>query len=213
MKKIDRELKAVKFKAFGKVKFKKKENKKLEMLLKEKDILVKERKQEDDDSDNKIKELDEKICTEIQTKQLEEREKKLENLKTTKEKKGSAAAVFKLKESIIGKKKSSNEANVVLDPVTKIPVMKRLDITRVCVDYCQKLLKNREPKEEFRKDLETKKRVHNLRMKKNYDNDPEFSREMFQEMIQRVKTKGGNKYDFVLKAGYSLFNALFKFSR
>ena len=48
-------------------------------------------------------------------------------------------------------------------------------------------------------------------MKEKHNNDdPEFNYAMFQKVIERVKTKGGKKYEFVLKAGQSLFNALFR---
>ena len=52
--------------------------------------------------------------------------------------------------------------------------------------------------------------VHEVRTKEVNDNDPVFTHEMFNETLRLIRKKGGNKYDFVLKAGHSLLNALFK---
>ena len=88
--------------------------------------------------------------------------------------------------------------------------MKPSEIMEVCANYCQNLLKNREPKQEYKLDLEMKKIIHNVRMAERHDDDLEFTHEKFNEMIKRIRTRCGNKYDFILKAGDSLFNALFK---
>ena len=47
-------------------------------------------------------------------------------------------------------------------------------------------------------------------MKERTENDPEFTRELFVETLQELKKKGGGKYKFILRAGNSLLNAMFK---
>ena len=47
-------------------------------------------------------------------------------------------------------------------------------------------------------------------MKERTEKDPELTRAMFLETLQELKKKGGGKYNFILRAGNSLLNALFK---
>ena len=42
------------------------------------------------------------------------------------------------------------------------------------------------------------------------ENDLEFTKKMFNESLKVLRMKGRNKYDFILKGGNSLLEALFK---
>ena len=68
--------------------------------------------------------------------------------------KGRSAVVFKLKERVVGEKKSGQEATVMIDPTTNEEVNTPEGIKRVSIDYCQNLLTNRDPKPEYSEDLE-----------------------------------------------------------
>ena len=68
---------------------------------------------------------------------------------------------------------------------------------------------NKEPKEEYKVDLEWKRKVHNVRMAERLYEEKEFSRQMFKETLEQLKKKG-DKFKFILKAGKSLHEALFK---
>ena len=83
--------------------------------------MVKSCKSKDTNIKEQIEEIDKNICQEVQSLHKMNRDRELESLLTTKKNKGSAAAVFKIKESIVSKKKRGSEPNVVLDPVTKLP--------------------------------------------------------------------------------------------
>ena len=72
------------------------------------------------------------------------------------EKKGNAAVVFRLKEKICGKKKSNIEPTAILHPSKKDQVTDKKEITKICGDYCENLLKKKEPKEDFKLYLELK---------------------------------------------------------
>ena len=118
--------------------------------------------------------------------------------------------MFALKEKVVAKKKEPEEPCIVNDPSTNAPVFKPSQIIKTCADYCQNLLKRDEPKEDFVMDLEWKRRVHDVRMKEVLDDDLKLTKDMFNEALKLVKKKGGHKYDFILKAGNSLLEALFK---
>ena len=154
MKDIERELNAVKFIAFGKVKVKenRKNNDNFEKLLAKKSELM----QKTDNNANRTQELemlDEQLCKELQVKQKVEVEKELNKLYELKTKKGKSAAIFELKEKIVGQRKIPEEPCAVIDPVTRKYVFEPKKIIKVCADYCQNLLKNDKPKDDFVEDL------------------------------------------------------------
>ena len=211
MNKIEKELNAVKYKSFGKVKMKKKKkDERIEELLAEKSNALSKYSEDPIDVDERIKHIDKEIAYELKTKQMREVENEIDNLNKIKEAKGTAATVSTIKESIIGKKKDSDEPCVVIDPKTNKLVFKPSEILKVCADYVKNLLTNREPREGFEKDLQWKHRVHDVRMKEHVEGDVEFSTEMLDKTLEELKRKGGGKYDFILKGGKSLKNALFK---
>ena len=212
MKKIDKELTSIKFRAFGKVKVKKRntdEDDSLEELLKEKEYFVK-RKTKDNQKENEIDEVDLKISKALQVKQNVKLNNEFGRLSTKMKSKGKAAVVFDMKDSIFGGKKTSDEPSMIIDPKSKKPVFKPSEIVEISADYCQNLLKNKNPKEEFEDDLYWKHQVHKVRMEETIDTDMSFSREMFDETLDSLRKKTGNKYEFIIKAGQSLKDAIYK---
>ena len=89
-------------------------------------------------------------------------------------KKGRSALIFNLKEKVVGAKKVGQEATVLIDPVSKEEVNTPSEIKRVSIEYCQNLLTNRDPKEEFIEDLDLKKMIHNVRMEEDIEDDIQF---------------------------------------
>ena len=98
-----------------------------------------------------------------------------EKLHEMKGKKGKAAVVFNLKESILGKKKSSEEPSVVLNPKTKKYVFNPSEIVKVSADYCESLLTNNKPKEDYVEDMDWKRLVHEVRMEDEDEEPLKFS--------------------------------------
>ena len=102
----------------------------------------------------------------------------MEKIERIKGRKGCAAAVSNVKDSIVGKKKDVEEPCAILDPATNKLVFKPFEIVRVSAEYVKKLLTNRDPRDGFEEDILWKKRVHDVRMREHVDNDIEFSVEM-----------------------------------
>ena len=140
-------------------------------------------------------------------------DKQLNEIIKVKNMKGEAAAVFAIKEKVVGSKKDNDGPAVVRDPKTNKLIFNPVGILKASVDYCEQLLTNRLPKENFEVNTKWKQRVHNVRMKETFENDVEFTEEMFYESLNILKKKKGNKYKFVLNGGKSLHAALIKLFR
>ena len=189
MKGIEKEMNNIKYKAFGKVKIKKRKEKdgKLEMLLVKKEKVLTGKAS--DSIRAEVEEIDEEIAHELKIRQRSEIEKELAELKRLKETKGSAAAIFSLKGKIVGKKKESDEPSAVINPKTGKLTFNPSEIVKISADYCKESLTNREPREGYEQDMEWKRMVHEARMKETNPNDAELSLEMFQKTKEALQKK------------------------
>merc|ERR1711954_231901 len=97
MKSLEKELESIRYKSFGKVKYRDgmKSDKRLDQLYVKKEACV---RQED------MAMIDDEIVIELKRARKENLEKKVNNLLDTKRNKGTCAAVFRLKEDVVGKK-------------------------------------------------------------------------------------------------------------
>ena len=158
----------------------------------------------------KINELDKKLVIEIEKSRKEILEKELEDLRKIKNKKGKSAAIFKLKEKVVGAKKIQQEATILIDPETKNEINTVAEIKSVSLKYCKDLLTNRAPRDDFKEVLENKSNLHEIRMNELIpEEEVELTPSMFDDALARLKEKHPGKYDFILKGGDSLKRALY----
>ena len=110
MNQLTRRMEKIKFKAFGKVK------RRFKTLENDKDLikLYEQKANENVDQEKVDKDINNKILE----YQMKDYEKKLYNLNKLKTEKGKSAAVFKLKNKIVGTKKVSQEEVPMKDPIT-----------------------------------------------------------------------------------------------
>ena len=205
MEKIEKEMKKVKFKAFGKVSVRNdlRTSKDLKYLQKQKLSL-------NTDSDNhEIMKIDEEIAKRLLSNQTQRLEKEITDIKNTKARKGKSAAIFKLKDKIIGSKKSAQEAIVMKDPETSEELLSNKELKEASLKYCVQLLTNRAPKEGYVNGLDLIDRVHEARMNERIENDVEFSEVIFEKSLKDLKVKKKEKYEFILNGGKDLKSALF----
>ena len=73
----------------------------------------------------------------------------MEYLKNIKKEKGKSAAIFKLKEKVLGSRKEGWEGLSMNHPETGDMICDPEELKKASVDYLSTLLKNRDPKEEF----------------------------------------------------------------
>ena len=119
MKKVSKELDKCKFVGFGKVSVKDTPlvNKEIDDLFKKKSLLM--QKEESQETNVKVKNIENEIATKLVTTQREKLEKEISALKDMKNKKGKSAVVFNLKGKVLGSKKSQPEPAVIKDPATE----------------------------------------------------------------------------------------------
>ena len=210
MNKISKELNRIKHVSFGKVKLsrKPKENKLLEQLQMDK-IKCYEEINDESERDEKVDIIDKEIAANLLTQQRINFEKEIQSMKELRMKKGRSAAIFGLKNKVVGPKKTEQEATTLIDPVTKKEVNTPEEIKRVSIQYCQTLLTNREPKPDFIEDLKMKDILHFVRMEEVLENDVKFTQELFDNSLKLLRKKSGGKYDFIVKSGQSLKDALY----
>ena len=124
-------------------------------------------------------------------------------------KRGSTAAVFKLKEKLLGSKKSSPEATAIKDPISGDLITDRKEVLKVTLSYCKSLLDKKKPTDEYIEDYISKTDLHEKRMEKDDENE-EFTKDMFEKALAELAKKKSEKYKFILKSGNSYKDALMK---
>ena len=132
--------------------------------------------------------------------------KELENIKQNK---GKAAAVFSLKDKVIGKKKTPQEQVMIIDPETGKEVYTPKDIKRVSLNFVVDLLKTKKPKDKYTELVAKRKELHYERMLEVIPDDlEELPEESFHKIYESLTKKPGKKYEFITKSGSSLKAAL-----
>ena len=205
---IDKELTKIKFKTFGKVK--EKSSIKIDKEVKELESKKKELFRNNEDTEDKVRDIDSKLATTLLKKQREAFEKEMNHLRDLKGTKGNAALVFKLREKIVGTKAVVSEAVAIVDPESNIEVKTPADIRRASLQYCCELLTNRKPCEEFMEDIHMKEVIHRLRMNEEdeADDEHELTEDKFEQTYKTLFKRPGEKYKFIMRAGESLKPAL-----
>ena len=205
---IEKELESIKYACFGKVSVKMTSAKEKELLNLQKEKATLKRFNES--YERKIEDLDLNIVDALETVNKENFEREIKSLMKIKTTKGKAASIFKLKERVLGSRKTAPEPTVMHDPRTDTLVDSSQKIKKVSLQYCIDLLKTRPPKEGFDEIVERKRILHDERMQEKIEDDiDELSLEMFNEALKTVASKNGEKYKFLLRAGHSVINALF----
>ena len=201
MGELDRRLEKIKFQSFGKV------TKTFKSLTHDKELtkLYKEKDTEGCDEE-KINRL---INNKLHEKQLQTYEKKLEDLKKLKKEKGKSAAVFKLKDKIVGSKKIAQEAVSMKDPESGELIIENEKLKEASAKYVSNLLTNRIPLEEFRDEFHSMEFLHEIRMNNNSDSKSTITKNDYQNFLKQIAKKSKEKYQFILKAGQSLHDALY----
>ena len=207
---IEKELTKVKFKAFGKVSVRNEilKCKELKNLQKDKYEVIENEASEQ--RDEKIKGIEDKITEKVLENQRLRLEKELGDLKSLKDKKGRSAVIFNLKDRVVGKKKSVQEATTMKHPKTGKELTDRKEIREASLEYCVDLLTNRSPKPGFEEGVELIDRIHETRMTETVEDDIELTSTIFENSLKEIEKKNKKKYEFILNGGDDLKNALFK---
>ena len=171
------------------------------------ELYLKKRKCNDE---KELELVDSAIREQLEIARKEDLDSEIDKFRRMKNKRGTVAAVFKLKEAIVGNKKVTQEPTTLIDPVTKLEVDSVEGIKRISLEYCKNLLTNREPREGFEDIVRNKINIHNERMKEVVEgHEPDLTTEMFYSALERIQRKNPQKYSFILKNGQSFIDSLF----
>ena len=78
----------------------------------------------------------------------------LESLSNLKESKGKTAALFQLKNKVVGSRKASQEPTTIIDPDSGAVVFTPNKIKETILKYCKNLLTNRIPNKDYEEDID-----------------------------------------------------------
>ena len=106
-------------------------------------------------------------------------------------------------------KHAGSESVSMNDPVSGNMICDPEELKTASVKYLSNLLTNREPKEEYKRNLEIVKQLHEIRMSEECFTDEILTRKDFEDMIKMLKKKKSDKYKFTLNGGQSFREALF----
>ena len=209
MKTIDKVMNKTKYKCFRKVSSNsiKKEEKRVSNLQRRKIKLGVNGKCDTIEKEN----VDKELAMAMNDLNHANFEREITSLKSIWSKKGKAAAIFNLKERVLGAKKSGMETVAVLNPESGALVYSPNEIKDVSLKYCVKLLTNREPKSNFKEIIERNRLMHQERMKEEVNDDvSELCISEFQNALKKVSSTHRDKYQFILNSGSSMLKAIFK---
>ena len=134
----------------------------------------------------------------------------MKTLEEIKNSKGNSAAVFALRDIILGKKKSPQEPVVLVNPENGSKVYNPDDIKEISLKYCVNLLKKKEPVPAYANVVKGKRDIHKVRMLEMIPEDlDEMPEENFNKALKQIRNKPGNKYQFYKGAGSSLMYAIY----
>ena len=109
--------------------------------------------------------------------------------------------ILKLSERIKGPKGSSREPTAVKDPKTKETIVSTQGIKDVVLDYCTDVLRNNEPKEEFKEELKVKELILDVRFASKLGKGPMIPHESLKKNSSKIRKGKKKTYDFLIKGG------------
>ena len=190
MRKFDKIHNDIKYKAFGKV------------------TLNNNNKEHSEAENNKDEEVtEEKKAESLAKDQHNIVEEELSNIKKTKN--GKAGQVWAVRKKVIGDKKTKILPTAIIDPETNKLVVNAHRIKEVTLKYCIDTLRNNEPEDAFKNEINNKKeKVKNLL--KGTDGHFETTKDIFNFNLKKFKRSGKKNYDFLTKSGSKFQEAVFK---
>ena len=191
-KRFDKVHEHIKYKAFGKVTLRQNHKEKGKKESKGND-----KKEKEEDKANKQ--------WEEEVKRAEEEIKEIDKLRN-----GKVGKIWEVKKRIIGGKKATMQATAVINPETgKLSVSKEETI-KATLKYCKETLKNNEPENEFKEEIEKKKDIVAKYLEQK-DGQFKATKETFINMIEKFKKSRKKNYDYLTKASKGFQDAIFQF--
>ena len=127
--------------------------------------------------------------------------------------KGRLTRIFKMKQKVLGSKKTSQEPSAIRDPASGDLLVSNADIKRTTLQYCVNNLKNNAVSKNVETIQKLKEYMHQLRLVENNTEEIEIDKDEFDNLMNHFSKKDIKSYDFLLKAGESYKEAMFMLCR
>ena len=118
---------------------------------------------------------------------------------------GRITKVFRVKDMISGSKLGEQEQVSIKDSISGELLVNESEIKKASLVYCRNVLTSREPVQDFKDEVESINKLHELRMLRVEDEDD------YEKIVTRFKNKGKKSYQFLTKAGSEMHQTVFKF--
>ena len=151
---------------------------------------------------------DEEQATVLKRKESERMEEQIKMI--TSSKLGRTGQIFKMRDVVVGAKKSGPEAVAVVDSRSGELVVASSQIKKATLEYVLDTLTNNKPTEKFEELAKAKRKLHELKMKET-DGDYEVTEEIFWKVIDKLESKKKKTYEFLTKASKAFKEVFFKF--
>ena len=140
-------------------------------------------------AENKEKkfENDEKEAKALLKERADKVEKEVKEI--TESGRGRVGNIFRLSKSLYGNKKGYSEPQAVKDPESGNLIVSQKEIKSTVLEYCRKTLENNAPDDDMKEEVKVKELLHELRIKKSEDEEPDskMNEELFEQVIKKFK--------------------------
>ena len=136
--------------------------------------------------------IDDKIASQIIASQRKELVSEIEAINKVKHMKGQVAAIFDIKNKILGnKKKPEREATAVINFRTRELEVCPEKIKEISLDYISNLLDNDEPEDDVKEDVALTNTIHVVRQldRSEADTDDTINQDDIDEVFKKIKKK------------------------
>ena len=120
-------------------------------------------------------------------------------LKVKESRQGRVGQIFKMKEMIGVLKKAAVEPHAIKDPKTDKLLVANKDIKNATLAYCVDNLTNRSTDPEAESFIEVRKAVVEEKIKEASEDTLEISKDDFELVLKKFKSKQTKSYDFLTK--------------
>ena len=162
---------------------------------------------------NTIQNSDSKEDTEEQrTQKLAEEQESRAEEEIEKIRKAAPSKVGKIwaaRKEILNVNKNKLMATAIRNPVTNKLAVTQQEVKELTLNYCMETLKNNEPDDEFKEEMDAQNKVV-AEFMKNKEGEFEASKETFMANVHKFKKSGKQSYDFLTKSGEKFQNVVFQ---
>ena len=158
-----------------------------------------------DDSEKNDAEQDEAL--KLKRKQSERIEKHVKQIRELKQ--GRCTEVFKMREIIVGPKKSGQEATAIKDFRTGELIVNKNEIKKSSLEYCLSVLTKNELRDDFKDQHRFKEDLLKELFKKEDEDDDELDEDDYWRILDKLKVKNKKSYNFIVKSGDAYKEAVF----